>query len=101
MGKEIKDLMASSLCFVHILEMLNSRFAFPFIVFKGEVLSYQTYGKVGMRHSGDIDLLINKADLPLLEIVLQNSGFLTKELSREEQIVTIAFSHVFMRCILA
>ena len=51
------------------------------------------YGAAGLRHSGDIDVLVDKKDLKALEKILKEDGFESANLTRQEKIVARAFSH--------
>lgn len=75
-------------------ELLNDS-GLPYANIKGEALSLQAFRQYGMRSYGDIDLLIKKSDLPVLNKNLLSLGFKNKQenLSREDQIFIQAFSH--------
>lgn len=47
----------------------------PFLIMKGAPLAQTLYGKVTIRQSKDIDLLVNKADLPAVQALLQRMGY--------------------------
>ncbi|WP_161575447.1 nucleotidyltransferase domain-containing protein [Beggiatoa leptomitoformis] len=57
-----------------LLSELN-RLAIKTLVLKGVGLALQTYGNIGLRHAGDIDLLIDVKDLPHAEALLQQLGY--------------------------
>ena len=62
-------------------------------VIKGEALSMLAYGEAGMRHTGDIDLLISRANLSLFEKILKQNGFTTREQPRSDRVMMMAYSH--------
>lgn len=45
------------------------------LAFKGPLLSMQLHGEVGVRHAGDLDLLLAAADVPLADTVLREAGY--------------------------
>ena len=47
----------------------------PVLPLKGQALSWQIYGAIGVRHSGDIDLLVDPADVPAAIEVMQDTGY--------------------------
>ncbi|AXQ29320.1 hypothetical protein D0B54_11740 [Solimonas sp. K1W22B-7] len=51
------------------------RAGIPCLPLKGQALSWQLYGAIGVRHSGDIDLLVDPAALPQAVEVLQGLGY--------------------------
>lgn len=48
----------------------------PYAVIKGEALSLQAYGILGVRNSNDIDILINKKDLKKIDLIMRRHFFL-------------------------
>lgn len=69
-----------------------------YAVVKGEVLSQQIYGEPDRRYSGDIDILIDKKDIKLLEREIQNLGFRqrlpdNKNEVRKTRVLCLAYSH--------
>lgn len=60
---------------------------------KGEALSLQAYGKYGMRNYNDIDILINRNDIKLLEEILKNNGFTTHQTTKYNKILYLSASH--------
>lgn len=55
-----------------------------YAIVKGEILSYYSYGKFGMRNSSDMDLLISKQNLQEVEQALKNSQF--HQVTRENEV---------------
>lgn len=76
----------------HIIKVLNE-ITFPYAIVKGEPLSYFAYGSLGKRISSDIDILVAKENVRELEQILRKFGFVSKVLSREEQVLIRSFSH--------
>lgn len=71
---------------------------FQYALIKGEALSLQAYNKTGMRHSGDIDILINKRDITKVKSLFYSHGFeegnnKTREEKRKEDILSLVGSH--------
>lgn len=63
---------------------------------KGESLSLYEYGKLGRRKSSDIDLLIPREEIQLIENNLQKTGYLptcTCEYNRKSKIFCLSSSH--------
>lgn len=57
----------------------------PYAIVKGEALSLAAYSKTGERNSSDIDILISKKYISLLESLLVECGFeMSLPISREE-----------------
>lgn len=69
-----------------------------YAVVKGEVLSQQIYGVPDRRRSSDIDILIDKSNVRLLEKELQKLGFEqrlpeTPNEARRNRVLCMAYSH--------
>lgn len=64
-----------------------------YAVIKGEPLSNLIYGRPYMRKSTDVDILIDKHDLDIVKNILQDAGFYSKKINREDRIVSILYSH--------
>lgn len=45
------------------------------LVFKGPVIEHDLYGVSGVRHSGDIDLLVSPADVPRADALVSSLGY--------------------------
>jgi len=56
-------------------EVLKQINALPYAIIKGEPLSVLAYKKIGMRRSGDIDILVPRQYIADLEKILTNNGF--------------------------
>lgn len=67
----------------------NKRYA----LIKGEALSVQAYGQVGMRHCGDIDILIPKSEINDLSVFLKNAKMKTSIHTREDYVTMMLYSH--------
>ena len=77
----------------YVASLLEQHFYCPYVIIKGEVLSVQAYGKPGRRHLGDVDVLVQKENIGKLTALLIENGFETNVLTREQEIITKAFSH--------
>lgn len=69
-----------------------------YAVIKGEALSLQIYNKPNKRKSGDIDILIGKKNVKLLEAELRNIGFVQrlsgdKSKDRRDRVLCLTYSH--------
>lgn len=70
----------------------------PYAVIKGEPLSVLAYGTNGMREYADVDILVDKKNLKIMEDILlangydieYNKNFLT---SRESRCISLLYSH--------
>ena len=91
--QSVLDKAARKVKYQYLIQLLDEKADFPYAVVKGEPLSVLAYGAAGLRHSGDIDVLVDKKDLKALEKILREDGFQSTELSRQEKIVARAFSH--------
>lgn len=75
-----------------VWEALNSANV-NYAAIKGEVLSLQAYGSYGMRSYGDIDILISRKNIRMLENLLLKKGFTSTLKSREDKILMMTSSH--------
>ena len=91
--QSVLDKAARKVKYQYLIKLLSEKAEFPYAVVKGEVLSVLAYGAAGLRHSGDIDVLVDKKDLKALEKILKEDGFESANLTRQEKIVARAFSH--------
>lgn len=91
--QSVLDKAARKVKYQYLIKLLSEKADFPYAVVKGEVLSVLAYGAAGLRHSGDIDVLVDKKDLKALEKILREDGFESADLTRQEKIVARAFSH--------
>lgn len=69
-----------------------------YAVVKGDVLSQQIYSRPDMRESSDIDILIEKKNVRVLEQLLANAGFSQqvsqdKSQARKDRVLSLAYSH--------
>ena len=64
-----------------------------YAIIKGDVLSIQAYNKENMRIYSDIDLLVPKNELYLLEYWLTQYGFTSTQKTKLNRITTLSFSH--------
>ena len=85
--------LASAIQYNYLIPILERDFAKPYAIIKGEVLSVLAYGKEGCRHTGDIDVLINKKDTCFLADVLKRHGFSQRHLCREAEVMCALYSH--------
>lgn len=68
-----------------------------YAVVKGEPLSLLAYGKIGQRSSSDIDILVSKENISILEDILRRNGFAySTDITREERIFYVSQSHQLM-----
>ncbi len=91
--RKLVQSMLSGMQFKYVLSLLAAKFPQPYVIVKGEVLSYQAYGAPGRRHFGDVDILVDRKDLTAVTKVFHEDGFETNVLTREQEIVAKAFSH--------
>lgn len=74
---------------------------FPYAVIKGAALSLAVYGNAYIRHSGDIDILIDRCNIDKINRIMSGNGFIQGHIinnsivpfSREEKIFQLASSH--------
>jgi Uncharacterised nucleotidyltransferase len=59
---------------LRLTELLKSN-GIRMLPFKGPVLSQQLYGDLGVRFSGDLDLLVAPADVAAADVILQEAGY--------------------------
>lgn len=64
-----------------------------YVVVKGEPLSLLAYRKLGERHSSDIDFLVPKKSLKLIEDILGKNIFVSNSISRSDRILMLSSSH--------
>lgn len=64
-----------------------------YVVVKGEPLSLLAYRKLGERHSSDIDFLLPKKSLKLIEDILGKNIFVSNSISRSDRILMLSSSH--------
>jgi hypothetical protein len=62
------------LLFAEALKAFN-RAGIPAMPFKGQILSFELYGDVGLRHSRDLDLAVMREDLPRAQACLESMGW--------------------------
>lgn len=65
----------------------------PYAILKGESLSLQAYGELGLRHIGDIDILVDRNYLRIFEMKLSENGFAAQNISRADRIMMLSSSH--------
>ena len=66
--------LVSFIRYKHISEVLE-KIMIPYAIIKGEPLSLYAYGKYAERPSGDIDILVSRDNVPLMEKYLIESGY--------------------------
>ena len=64
-----------------------------YVVVKGEPLSLLANRKLGERHSSDIDFLVPKKSLKLIEDILGKNIFVSNSISRSDRILMLSSSH--------
>ena len=65
----------------------------PYLIIKGEPLSFYEYGQFGKRISCDVDILADRKDIPYFENELERLGFAKKKMSRTSEIISLRYSH--------
>lgn len=88
----INDTVCSFIQYNEISALLD-KISFPYCILKGKPLALQAYGELSLRHSADIDILVSKENVCLLEDLLQQHKFECRNLSREERILCFSSSH--------
>lgn len=78
-----------------LFKMLIDR---SYAVVKGEALSHQIYGSIDRRKSSDIDILIDKSNVKLLESELKKLGFKQRlpqdpKIVRRNRVLCMTYSH--------
>lgn len=82
----------SALRFREVKPVLDA-FDFPYAVVKGEALSLLAYGKLGLRNSGDIDVLLSRGNIKKATKIMNQYGFHCSKQSKEHRILMHGFSH--------
>jgi hypothetical protein len=62
------------LLLAEVLKAFN-RAGIPAMPFKGQILSFELYGDVGLRHARDLDLAVAREDLSKAQACLENMGW--------------------------
>ena len=88
----LKMCCAKYLSLAPIFEDLNLR-DFPYANIKGEVLSLYAFGQYGQRSYGDIDILVSRKNLHILEDMLMQYGYTSPTKTRAEKVLMISASH--------
>lgn len=81
-----------------ISKVLNELGDIKYAIIKGEPLSLMCYGALGMRHCGDIDILISRKNISKIENVLKANGYISRNddvniMSRKTRIMCLSHSH--------
>lgn len=76
-----------------IYEMLVDMKNINYVLIKGEALSLVAYGEVGKRHLGDIDILVPKDQIQVLDQNLIARGYRRKCEDRIAYIYALCYSH--------
>ena len=88
--KQIKkqQLFCGMIFYSSLIEMEKELNEINYVIIKGEPLSMLAYGCYGNRSFHDIDILIDRKDVPAVNQMLNNHGFyqLKRELTRQERI---------------
>lgn len=95
--KLLKRGMFYFLCSKSFFNDLN-KLDIPYAVIKGEPLSMQAYNSFGERIYGDIDLLVDRKNIKLVEECLAKNNFFQTDnygnpLTRENRILCMSYSH--------
>ena len=76
----------------NIIKILDN-IPFSCCLIKGNALSLQAYKNCFERKSGDVDLLLSKNNLRVLENILKNHGYYCTNENRSDRILCLNFSH--------
>ena len=87
--QNVLHLVAKQLKLYRQLKQNNVRAA----IFKGPVLSQMAYGELSLRQSGDIDVLISRADFDRTRQVLESLGYLMTPALTHAQLTSHLRSH--------
>lgn len=88
----LKRCCAKYLALAPIFECLNVN-NIPYANIKGETLSLYAFDQYGQRSYGDIDILVSRKNLHVLEAVLTQNGYISPSVTREEKVMMISASH--------
>lgn len=88
----LKRCCAKYLALAPIFECLNVN-NIPYANIKGETLSLYAFDQYGQRSYGDIDILVSRKNLHVLEAVLAQNGYISPSVTREEKVMMISASH--------
>lgn len=91
----IRDIL-QSLCrqeFFNQLTPVLDTLSINYSIIKGEALSIQAYGSTGNRNFTDIDILVARKNLNIIEQRLMNNGFFNVSQSRSDKITMMTGSH--------
>ncbi|MEA3317484.1 MAG: nucleotidyltransferase family protein, partial [Bacteroidota bacterium] len=94
-----KRMLKYSAEIIHLAQLLKkNKIAYAF--FKGPVLSYELYNDIGIRHSGDIDLIIEKKHISKFNTILLQSNYTRKEpgfaLTKKQEKANFSISHHYL-----
>ena len=73
--------------------LFNKIDSIPYALIKGEALSLQAYGSVGLRHYNDIDLLVPREYISEMKSILAEEGFSPNIISKKDAILVQAYTH--------
>ena len=73
--------------------LFNKIGSIPYALIKGEALSLQAYGSVGMRNYNDIDLLVPREYITEMKSILAEAGFSPNITSKKDNILIQAYTH--------
>ena len=73
--------------------LFNKIGSIPYALIKGEALSLQAYGSVGMRNYNDIDLLVPREYITEMKSILAEEGFWPNITSKKDNILIQAYTH--------
>lgn len=82
-----RNAFKNNTAFFDILSQYN------YALIKGEALSFYTYGEIGKRVYGDIDLLLSRKSLHSIEHLLEQFNFKPTVRSRKDKILMLSTSH--------
>ena len=91
----IRDIL-QSLCRQEFFNQLTpglDTLSINYSIIKGEALSIQAYGSTGNRNFTDIDILVARKNLNIIEQRLMNNGFFNVSQSRSDKITMMTGSH--------
>ena len=78
-------------CLQKTLQMIDGKI--PYSLLKGDVLSLQAYQILNQRNYNDVDILIPRKYLQLLDEILRENGYVQNNHSRHDEIFLLSCSH--------
>lgn len=85
--------LISQLRYKSLENVFNNIIGIDYAVVKGEILSLYAYKKTGERISSDIDILVSRNDLRMLEEAMKQEGFSDCDPTRKDRVLMLTYSH--------